>query len=139
MVYTIHLWYVYFTDKAVPKEKVEECFAHVINTIDNEEVAKALRYCGLLCHSAWESLKQALTTYRISCLIVKIILWMKKADFDKLCDVIKNEKQVKQISELYHGKHIASQCSCVATVLGIVRNCYHGQLLCITQLVNMVR
>ena len=111
-----------FTDKAVYKENVEECFAHVINTIDNDEMAKALRYCSLMCHAAWESLRQALTTYKMSCLIVKIILWMKKADFDKLCDFIKNEEQVKKISELYHGKHILYS---VGIVRGYWLTSYH--------------
>ena len=79
-------------------------FAHVINTLDNNEVAKGLRYCGLLCNNAWESLKQVLTTYRMSCLIVKIVLCMDKADFEKLCNHVKNHEQVKQLSELYSGK-----------------------------------
>ena len=82
--------------------KTEECFAHVIKTIDNNEAAKGLRYCNLLCNNAWESLKQVLTTYRMSCLIVRIILCMDKPDFVKLCNYI-DQKQVKQLDELYNG------------------------------------
>ena len=85
-------------------DKAEECFAHVINKIDNNEVAKGLRYCGLLCNTAWESFRQVLTTYRMSCLIVKIVLSMENADFEKLCVYIESQGQAKQLSDLYYGK-----------------------------------
>ena len=96
--------YIRFAEKFVFQEKAEECFAHVINTVDNNEVAKGLRYCGLLCNTAWESLRQVLTTYKMSCLIVKIVLSMENANFEKLCGYINNQEQVKQLSELYNGK-----------------------------------
>ena len=96
------------TENVVSKEKIEGCFAHVINTIDNNEVAKGLRYCGLLCNAAWESLRQVLTTYRMSCLIIRIVLCMDNADFEKLCGYIDNHEQNKHLSELYYGKQICS-------------------------------
>ena len=90
-----------FTENIISKEKIEECFAHVVNTIDNDEVAKGLRYCGLLSNTAWESLRQVLTTYRMSYLIVKIVLCMKNEDFEKLCGYVKSQGQ---LSDLYYGK-----------------------------------
>ena len=103
MYYCYVYTYICFAENFVFQEKAEECFAHVINTIDNNEVAKGLRYCGLLCNTAWESFRQVLTTYRMSCLIIKITLCMDKSDFEKLCGYI-NQEQVKQLNELYNGK-----------------------------------
>ena len=97
---------MHLTENVISKEQIEAYFAHVINTIDNIEVAKGLRYCNLLCNTAWESFRQVLTTYRMSCLIVKIILSMSNADFEKLCNHINSKEQVKQLSDLYYGRHV---------------------------------
>ena len=107
MLFLMYLIYVciYFAENVVPKEKLEECFAHVINTIDNNEVAKGLRYCGLLCNAAWESLRQVLTTYRMSCLIVRIVLCMENDDFEKLCKNTEKQGEFKYLIELYYGEY----------------------------------
>ena len=91
-----------FTEKAVFIE-TEEHFAHVINTIDTNAVAKGLRYCGIFSNNTWEILRQVLTIYRMSCLIVRVILCMDKPDFDKLCILIGNQEQVNSLSKLYSG------------------------------------
>ena len=69
-------------------------------------MGKGLKYCGLLNNDMWENSRQALTTYRMSCLIIRIILCITNADFEKLCGHIGNQEQVKQLSELYYGKHV---------------------------------
>ena len=94
----------YIVTNIVSKEEIEVCFAQVINTLDNNEVAKGLRYCGLLCNSVWESLKQAFTTYRMSYLIVQIVLSMNNADFEKLCGYIEKHEVKQHLSELHYGK-----------------------------------
>ena len=85
-------------------KEVQKCFAHVINTIDNNAVGKGLHYCGLLQNGTYENLKQVLTIYRMSCVNVNIILCMDKTDFEKLCGYIKDQQQVKHLSKLYHGE-----------------------------------
>ena len=96
-----------FFAEAAPSDKDwEKCFVRVINSMDNEAVAKALCCCEILPENAYNSLKDILTVYRISYLMVKVILCIDKSDFDKLCYHICNREQVKQLSDLYHGKNL---------------------------------
>ena len=73
--------------------------------MDNSEVAKGLQHCGFICDTTFDSLRQALTIYQMSCLIIRIILCMGKDDFEKLCSYFENQEHVGQhLSELYFGK-----------------------------------
>ena len=103
--------------------EAEKCFVHVINTINNNTVGNGLSTCGILQEATLENLKLVLTTYKMSCLIVRIILCMNNADFETLCGHIANQEQVKQLSNLYHGKYICIHQS-IYTYLVSFQLCY---------------
>ena len=84
-------------------ERWEKQFALVINSMDNEAVAKALCHCELLSENACNNLKDVLTVHRMIYLMVKVILCIDKSDFDKLCC---HSEEVKQLNDLYHGKSL---------------------------------
>ena len=72
--------------------------------MDNKAVAKSLCCCKLLSEKAYSNLTDVLTVYRMSYLMVRVILCIDKTDFSKVCHHIDNREQVKQLSNLYDGK-----------------------------------
>lgn len=60
--------------------------------------------CQKLSQKNYGDLKQNLTTYHMSCLIVRIILHVDQADFKQICDHIRNKEQFKYLQDLYFGK-----------------------------------
>ena len=103
---SVLLYVVSFVEAAAIDENWEKYFALVINTMDNEAVARALRHCEILSENAYNNLKNILTIYRMSYLMVKIILCIDKCNFEKLCNHIGNHEKVKQLSDLYFGKNL---------------------------------
>ena len=61
--------------------------------------------CQILNQKSYGDLKQNLTTYQMSCLIVHIILHVSQAAFEKICDHIRNQEQLKHLKDLYFGKY----------------------------------
>ena len=98
-----------FTENITAKE-AEECYAHVINTMDNDAVGKGLSDCKTIQKVTYENLRQVLTVYRMSCLIVRIILCMNTAEFKNLYSHIASQEQIKQLSNLYYGECAYIMC-----------------------------
>ena len=57
----------------------------------------------MLNQKSYGDLKQNLTTYQMSCLIVHIILHVNHAAFEKICDHIGKQEQLKHLQDLYFG------------------------------------
>ena len=82
----------------------EKYYVHTINTMENDVVTNALCLCKILNQKNCRDLEQDLIMYQMSCLIVQIILHVNQADFEKICDHIKNQEQLKPLKDLYFGK-----------------------------------
>ena len=101
----LYLSIIMFSAETVTVDEAwEKSFAYIINTMDNEAMAKALRHCGLIDKNAYNNLKNILTVYRMSYLIIKIILCLDNATFEKLCNHVDSQEKVKQLNDLYYGK-----------------------------------
>ena len=72
----------FYAETVTVNENWEKSFAYIINIMDNEAMGKALRHCGLIEENAYVSLKNILTVYRLSYLLIKITLCLDNATFE---------------------------------------------------------